>query len=577
MPGFIQGLMEGMTFSQQQEEVAQKRAAEKTLAQSLAGMSPEDLADPTAQMNALMQAGSNLARQGYGAAGFQMIKQADALQAAARQQRLDKLTVAQSEAEAIGRELQGATSLEDLVPLEDRLRNMGYTETQIRSFDKEIRDAVNSGMKFEDIKKGIIARAVPVQKNIENERKALEAELKAEKEARLKDAEKFKEAAKEKDQALAQEKEKRLGTQAERRLDIAERALKQRGQIADARLKIAQGTLDLRKIGEDRKQVETELKIADKILSKGGSFEDLSPVQKRILAALDVMSEEAPKEEKKADKFPTVTPEEQKKRDVDRLQILQDELKQEQPKADKGDARAKANVDAINREIASLKGEKSAPDVAKVAKQRTMSINYAIKDPAKRVEEAEVKTALSQVDSKYWNSIKTPKTVNQITGALGVSREAQNISDFIKKNPVQTGFFGSLASTLDKFDPRTNADVAIGSAGFAGNEAKLSKLVLDFANQYAKSARGGANPIATVTELKAALATFGTAGMSPASAAESFKFIGDHYLEQKGKELFNDENSIKPSYYKESGASKLSPGGAGGTLPKGWTVVKESK
>jgi hypothetical protein len=559
MPGLISGILEGYTLGSAISKDAQERQADVALQEAYKGMTPEQAADPQASMKALMTAGTSLAKRGQGKAGYEMMKQASTLETAAMQQNIAKMKQFQGGLELAGQVAQGANSYEDLMPALQHLEKV-MPPDQLMGIVAEVKQAEQKGIPFADAQKHMLERGMTVSQNLNQELKSANQQLKVLEEQRRVDTERFRELAKEKDQALAQDKEDERRREFKITEDRKEKGFKLKEDLGKAQLALSKGRLDISKTDQERKQDKLELDIADKILKAGGNYEDLSPRAKRILAALDVSSEDKPTTNLQAEiKIPSAT---QEKRDADRTKILKDELADQQSKADKGDVRAKANVTAIQNELASItkKQAETAPTpetIDKLAKNRTVSINYGIKDPAKRVEEAEVKTALSQVNPKYWNSVKNPKTVTQITGALGVSREAENIANFIEKNPVQTGFWGAIVKKLDSFDPRSSADSALGSIGFAGNEAKLNKLVLDFANQYAKSARGGANPIATVTELKNALSTFGVRDMSAAAAAESFKYMGDHYLEQKGKEMFNDEKAIKPSYYKDSGASTL--------------------
>jgi hypothetical protein len=172
---------------------------------------------------------------------------------------------------------------------------------------------------------------------------------------------------------------------------------------------------------------------------------------------------------------------------------------------------------------------------------------------------SEANTVFNQVDKKYWDTLDTPESVRKVGGTIGTIREAQNISDFIKNNKVSTGYWGEMARKLDSMNPNQSAASLADDKSFGVNEQKLSKLVLDFANQYARSERGGTTPMATVAELKAAMTTFGVGSMSPASASQAFQYIADHQKEKLAYDRFNgDVNAIKPRAYADSGKADLS-------------------
>ena len=214
-------------------------------------------------------------------------------------------------------------------------------------------------------------------------------------------------------------------------------------------------------------------------------------------------------------------------------------------------------------------------EVANAAKNRTTNINLTTtkKD---RVSTGEVETVMNQVDPKYWDKLDTAETVRKVGGTIAVAREATNISDFIAKNKVTTGFFGELQKKLDSFNPNMPASTAVNQTGFAENEAKLGKLVLDFANQYARAERGGATPMVTVAELKNAISTFGIGNQSPESASKSFKYIADHQMEKLAYDRFNgDVNALKPRMYKDSGAPSKAKSEAPAGLPSSSDIAAE--
>jgi hypothetical protein len=198
------------------------------------------------------------------------------------------------------------------------------------------------------------------------------------------------------------------------------------------------------------------------------------------------------------------------------------------------------------------------PVVDPRVKQEVVRIN-AQSNKKDKLSTSEANTILNQVDKKYWDTLDTPEAVRKVGGAIATIREAQNISDFIGKNPVSTGYFGDLAKKLDSMNPNQSAASLATDKSFAVNEQKLNKLVLDFANQYARSERGGSTPMATVAELKAAMTTFGVGSMSPQSAKESFQYIADHQKEKLAYDRFNgDVSAIKPRAYADSGKADLS-------------------
>lgn len=170
-----------------------------------------------------------------------------------------------------------------------------------------------------------------------------------------------------------------------------------------------------------------------------------------------------------------------------------------------------------------------------------------------QVNTGEAKTVFSQIDKKYWNNLDTPTAIKEASTTLGVVREADNIANFIKDNKVKTGSVGTLTKFLDKMNPNqsvSDAKTEIGKQSFSANEQILGKLVLDFANQYARSERGGSTPMATIAELKAALNSFGVDSMSPDSAVKSFKFIADHKKDKLAYTYFDgNSDAVKPRMY----------------------------
>jgi hypothetical protein len=529
------GINIGKTLAESAEGFQQFKeisAQPEILKQAYAGTTPEEVAkDPAKQQSIYAQAAAMAGQRGMNSLAYNFQKQANELSTAAQTKQLNDLKIKEQQATYANQLLSGAQTEQDLYDIVDKTVTDPAAIMQVKSILK--RDDIPTERKKEIL--------MGMTESAQNRIAAMNSLINAQ----------YKQTAIENikvDNERANKKDANAQTNREKQLEIQNKNLDLRTKMADFNMKIQSGRFGLAKTESQRKAALLDLKLADTALKSGASFDDLTPSQKKLLSALDADSAAAPT---KAVTPPDwqgvrVSPDVQRSRDLEALPILEKELADAKAKKDK------TSADAITRQINEIKKETQPKEanIDKIAKSRTISMNYNVK-PDKRIEEKEVKTALEAVDSKYWDSsLKNPKTVTQVNGALGVSREAQKISDFIKTNKVNTGFFGDLARTIDKYDPRAPSSQL--TKGFAENEAKLGKLVLDFANQYAKSVRGGVNPIATMTELKSALKTFGVSDMSATSAANSFKFIGDHYIEQKGKEMFNDEKAIKPNYYKEN-------------------------
>lgn len=189
-------------------------------------------------------------------------------------------------------------------------------------------------------------------------------------------------------------------------------------------------------------------------------------------------------------------------------------------------------------------GEAALSDKNKV-QQIANYVNKDVKTASQRVDTGTLKSTLKDINPSEWAALDTPKAVQTVSGGLDAARQASKIKDFVIKNKVQTGFIGEMVKKMDKYDPNASAGQAINQAGFAENEQILGKLILDFSNAYARSERGGATPMATVAELKAAMTTFGVSGQSPASVASSFGYIAENKLNKLSEQYFGgNRNAI---------------------------------
>lgn len=188
--------------------------------------------------------------------------------------------------------------------------------------------------------------------------------------------------------------------------------------------------------------------------------------------------------------------------------------------------------------------EKALADPKRVAAV-TNFINKDVKTASQRVDTGTVKSVLKNVNPDEWAALDTPKAMNTVAGSLDAARQAKHISDFVKEKKVSTGALGELIKTIDKYNPEATVSEAIGSKKFGENEQILGKLILDFANAYARSERGGATPMATVAELKAAMATFGVGAMSPNNVVSAFNYIAEHKLAKTADNYFGgNRNAI---------------------------------
>ena len=142
-----------------------------------------------------------------------------------------------------------------------------------------------------------------------------------------------------------------------------------------------------------------------------------------------------------------------------------------------------------------------------------------------KVSAGEVTSVMNQVVPEARTKLNTAASIQQVQGSLDAVKKANEISNFVKQNKIITGGWGEVLKKMDKWGVSTGEAVPGDQLSSAVGNQLLGKLVLDFANAYARAERGGANPIATVAELKAAISTFGESGMSPKATETVFKEI----------------------------------------------------
>jgi hypothetical protein len=158
----------------------------------------------------------------------------------------------------------------------------------------------------------------------------------------------------------------------------------------------------------------------------------------------------------------------------------------------------------------------------------------------------EIKTVMNQIAPEYRGDLNTSTGIKDVNAKLDTARQAYKISDFVTTNQISTGKFGELYKTLDAFD---TSPASLDKVNKVVANQELSKMILDYANAYSRSATG--RGVATIAELKAALKTFSEAGMSGTSSANVFKFMGNKTEQEIADKYFGgDINAIKLKHSK---------------------------
>jgi hypothetical protein len=217
--------------------------------------------------------------------------------------------------------------------------------------------------------------------------------------------------------------------------------------------------------------------------------------------------------------------------DVTEARAIQAEVERMNRQLKAGDPRVTATqVKEMQKKLGDIGAERTAMGAAgdlttpeQVEAFTSMVNKNAIKSG--KVSAGEVTSVMNQVVPEARTKLNTAASIQQVQGSLDAVKKANEISNFVKQNKIITGGWGEVLKKMDKWGVSTGEAVPGDQLSSAVGNQLLGKLVLDFANAYARAERGGANPIATVAELKAAISTFGESGMSPQATETVFKEI----------------------------------------------------
>lgn len=157
----------------------------------------------------------------------------------------------------------------------------------------------------------------------------------------------------------------------------------------------------------------------------------------------------------------------------------------------------------------------------------------------------QIQSVMEVVKPEFRTALDTSAAITRVAGVVDTVRMAEDISKFIKDKRIVTGAWGEMAIKLDKYGlADTSAVDGDVLKSVVGNQV-LAKKVLDFANAYARSERGGATPMVTMGELKAALSAFSSAGMSSESASRAYHEIADSSKKRVENAFFGGRNAIE--------------------------------
>ena len=523
--------------------VREDMASKDILSSMYAGQTPEEVKDPIKQTATLQSAAGMLQAKGLFSAAYKLQKQAGDLSTSVNKQQLDDLKVKQGMLEYSGQMLATATNDEDL--------NNAFSNIKDTSAQMNIQRVIGMKAPFEQKKK-----------MLEDMTKSVDQHLKAQQIAAIASKATVSEDNIETDnlrQRLAVKDRDNLPKTAEEIewektgiLPKYQRAAKAKGET----ISVSEGPKSIRlnnplnvidsKTGEIRKFDTYEEGAAAGKADLAGKLEGTSPAYKDKFGNKPVTPERLAETWSPAGakgNSPQATANYAKKiADAVGIDV-------NKPIPNTPEIRDKVfNAMAAFEAGSGYDKEETDSDITQQI--RRINARATKKD---QVNTGEAKTVFSQIDKKYWGNLDTASAVKEASTTLGVVREADNIANFIKDNKVKTGSVGTLTKFLDKMNPNqsvSDAKTEINKQSFSANEQILGKLVLDFANQYARSERGGSTPMATIAELKAALNSFGVDSMSPDSAVKSFKFIADHKKDKLAYTYFDgNSDAVKPRMY----------------------------